>query len=46
VSGLLVAGATDDAAAEIGRAQWVQALAARVTPEPAMNPVLLKPGSD
>ena len=38
-------GATD-AAAEIGRAQWVQALAARVTPEPAMNPVLLKPGSD
>ena len=39
-------GATPDAAAEIGRAQWVQALAARVTPEPAMNPVLLKPGSD
>ena len=32
--------------AEIGRAHWVQALAARVTPEPAMNPVLLKPGSD
>ncbi|GAB2990593.1 cobyric acid synthase [Nocardioides montaniterrae] len=32
--------------AEIGRAQWVQALAANVTPEPAMNPVLLKPGSD
>src|SRR5690606_15082535 len=32
--------------AEIGRAQWVQALAAQVTPEPAMNPVLLKPGSD
>ncbi|MCL2542761.1 MAG: cobyric acid synthase [Nocardioidaceae bacterium] len=32
--------------AEIGRAQWVQAVAARVTPEPAMNPVLLKPGSD
>ncbi|UXA18418.1 cobyric acid synthase [Mycobacterium sp. SMC-4] len=31
---------------EIGRAQWVQALAARATPEPAMNPVLLKPGSD
>jgi adenosylcobyric acid synthase len=34
------------ATAEIGRAQWVQALAARTTPEPAMNPVLLKPGSD
>lgn len=31
---------------EIGRAQWVQALAARATAEPAMNPVLLKPGSD
>ncbi len=33
-------------AVEIGRAQWVQALAARATPEAAMNPVLLKPGSD
>ncbi|MCH8612711.1 cobyric acid synthase [Arsenicicoccus dermatophilus] len=32
--------------AEIGRAQWVQALACGVTPEAAMNPVLLKPGSD
>jgi adenosylcobyric acid synthase len=31
---------------EIGRAQWVQALAAGVVPETAMNPVLLKPGSD
>jgi adenosylcobyric acid synthase len=31
---------------EIGRAQWVQALAARVEPEATMNPVLLKPGSD
>jgi adenosylcobyric acid synthase len=31
---------------EIGRAQWVQAMAAEATPEPAMNPVLLKPGSD
>lgn len=34
------------ATAEIGRAQWVQARAARIEPEPAMNPVLLKPGSD
>src|SRR5699024_12688050 len=32
-------------AAEIGRAQWVQALAARATPEAAMSPVLLKPDS-
>jgi adenosylcobyric acid synthase len=32
--------------AEIGRAQWLQARAAGVTPEAAMNPVLLKPGSD
>jgi adenosylcobyric acid synthase len=31
---------------EIGRAQWLQAKAANVTPEAAMNPVLLKPGSD
>jgi adenosylcobyric acid synthase len=38
--------AADGTTAEIGRAQWVQALAARVAPEPAMNPVLLKPGSD
>ncbi|WP_205471062.1 cobyric acid synthase [Nocardioides sp. SYSU D00038] len=36
----------DGEGAEIGRAQWVQALAARVEPEVAMNPVLLKPGSD
>jgi adenosylcobyric acid synthase len=36
----------DGAGAEIGRAQWIQALAARAEPEPAMNPVLLKPGGD
>jgi adenosylcobyric acid synthase len=36
----------DGVNAEIGRAQWIQALAARAVPEPAMNPVLLKPGSD
>ena len=32
--------------AEIGRAQWVQAVAAQAEPEAAMNPVLLKPGRD
>jgi adenosylcobyric acid synthase len=31
---------------EIGRAQWVQAVACGVVPEASMNPVLLKPGSD
>ena len=42
----MVCAGPDGGFAEIGRAQWVQALAARVTPEPAMNPVLLKPGTD
>src|ERR1700722_1604333 len=36
----------DGRMAEIGRAQWAQARAARAVPEPAMNPVLLKPGTD
>src|ERR1044071_7617341 len=31
---------------EIGRAQYLQALAARVTPQARMNPVLLKPSAD
>jgi adenosylcobyric acid synthase len=42
----MVVAAADGSGAEIGRAQWIQALAARAVPEPAMNPVLLKPGSD
>ncbi|HEV2780872.1 MAG TPA: cobyric acid synthase [Actinophytocola sp.] len=32
--------------AEIGRAQWLQARAAGIEPEAALNPVLLKPGGD
>ncbi|RFU22264.1 cobyric acid synthase [Geodermatophilus marinus] len=39
------AGVTADGA-EIGRAQIAQAAAARVEPEAAMNPVLLKPGGE
>ena len=42
----MVCAAADGTMAEIGRAQWIQALAARAVPEPAMNPVLLKPGGD
>jgi adenosylcobyric acid synthase len=34
------------AGAEIGRAQYLQALAARIEPEARMNPVLLKPSAD
>jgi len=44
-------GMTDNAAlapdgAEIGRAQWLQAVAARRTPSGHMNPVLYKPAPD
>jgi adenosylcobyric acid synthase len=42
----MVCGGTGGAGGEIGRAQWVQAIAAGVEPEPAMNPVLLKPSGD
>src|SRR5258706_16104535 len=41
----LNSGVTSDGA-EIGRAQMMQAAAAGIEPEAAMNPVLLKPGSD
>jgi len=42
----MVCAAGPDSWAEIGRAQWVQARAAKAEPEAAMNPVLLKPGGD
>jgi adenosylcobyric acid synthase len=43
---MVCAGAASNTWGEIGRAQWVQARAAGVEPEAAMNPVLLKPGGD
>jgi adenosylcobyric acid synthase len=42
----MVVAAADGTTGEMGRAQWIQAVAARAVPEVAMNPVLLKPGSD
>ncbi len=42
----MVCAGPDGSLAEIGRAQWAQARAAGAAPEPAMNPVLLKPGTD
>jgi adenosylcobyric acid synthase len=42
----MVCATSDGRGAEIGRAQWIQAIAAGAEPEAAMNPVLLKPGGD
>ncbi|SEB78962.1 adenosylcobyric acid synthase (glutamine-hydrolysing) [Nocardioides exalbidus] len=42
----MVCTASGGGGAEIGRAQWIQSVAAGVEPEAAMNPVLLKPGGD
>ncbi|WP_370616572.1 cobyric acid synthase [Mumia sp. Pv 4-285] len=45
-AGAMGGAGADGQGAEIGRAQWIQAVAAGAVPEPAMNPVLLKPGGD